>query len=106
VDTAIACVTYGVSANAHYGRLKNDIRPVIYIPYNQDFYPRMQQMVYALRTAGEPLAYVNTVREIVHQADALHCGRCDVTILFIVRHPGNQGLLTADPRIASGLFPE
>jgi ABC-type antimicrobial peptide transport system permease subunit len=27
-------------------------------------------MVYALRTAGDPLAYVKTVREIVHQADS------------------------------------
>ena len=27
-------------------------------------------MVYELRTAGDPLNYVNTVREIVHQADA------------------------------------
>src|SRR5437879_12366447 len=27
-------------------------------------------MVYALRTAGDPLLYVNSVREILHQADA------------------------------------
>jgi macrolide transport system ATP-binding/permease protein len=60
----------GVSANAHYGELKDDIQPVLYIPYNQGDYPRMQQMVYALRTAGDPLAYVKTVREIVHQADS------------------------------------
>jgi ABC-type antimicrobial peptide transport system permease subunit len=43
---------------------------VIYIPYNQGDYPRVQQMVYALRTAGDPLAYVKTVREILHQADS------------------------------------
>ena len=60
----------GVSANAHYGELKNDIQPVLYIPYNQGDEPRVQQMVYALRTAGDPLAYVKTVREIVHQADS------------------------------------
>jgi predicted permease len=60
----------GVAANAHYGRLKDDTQPVIYIPYNQGDYPRVQQMVYALRTAGDPLAYVRTVQEIVHQADS------------------------------------
>jgi predicted permease len=60
----------GVSANAHYGSLKADTQPVLYIPYNQGDEPRVQQMVYALRTAGDPLAYVRTVREIVHQADS------------------------------------
>jgi len=59
----------GVCANAHYGRLKDDIRPVIYIPYNQGDYPRVQQMVYALRTSGDPRVHVNAVREIVRQAD-------------------------------------
>jgi predicted permease len=60
----------GVCANAHYGRLKDDIPPVIYIPYNQGDYPRVQQMVYALRAAGNPLTYAQTVRKIVHQADS------------------------------------
>jgi macrolide transport system ATP-binding/permease protein len=60
----------GVAANAHYGRLKDNTQPVLYIPYNQGDYPRVQQMVYALRMAGDPLTYVKTVREIVHQADA------------------------------------
>jgi macrolide transport system ATP-binding/permease protein len=60
----------GVAANAQYGGLKQDIRPVIYIPYNQGDYPRVQKMVYALRTAGDPLAQTSTVREIVRQADS------------------------------------
>jgi len=60
----------GVCANAHYGQLKDDIRAVIYIPYNQGDYPLVQQMVYALRTAGDPSAYAKTVREIVQQADS------------------------------------
>jgi macrolide transport system ATP-binding/permease protein len=59
----------GVASNAHYGPLKDTVRPVLYIPYNQEEQPRMQQMVYALRTAGDPLAYVKTVRELVHRAD-------------------------------------
>ncbi len=59
----------GVTAMAHYGDLKNDVPPVVYIPYNQSpFAPR--EMTYALRTAGDPLAVVKTIRDIVHQADA------------------------------------
>jgi predicted permease len=61
----------GVASNAHYGALKDDTPPVLYIPYNQEEQPQMQQMVYALRTTGDPLAYVKTVREVVHQADGL-----------------------------------
>jgi predicted permease len=60
----------GVASNAHYGRLKDDTKPVVYIPYNQEQTPSVQQMVYALRTAGDPLAYVKSVHEIVHQADS------------------------------------
>lgn len=60
----------GVASNAHYGPLKEDTRPVLYIPYSQEGQPRVQQMVYALRTTGDPLTYVNTVREVVHQADS------------------------------------
>ena len=59
----------GVASNAHYGNLKDDTRPVLYIPYNQETQPRVQQMVYALRTTGDPLTYIKSVREIVHEAD-------------------------------------
>lgn len=59
----------GVARNAHYGELKSNAPPVVYIPYNQGA-PPPRQMVYALRTAGNSLALVNTVREIVHQTDA------------------------------------
>ena len=59
----------GVSRNARDGGVKQSFRPVVYVPYNQGDLP-LDKMVYALRTAGEPLAYVDTVREIVHRADA------------------------------------
>lgn len=59
----------GVARTAHYGRLRHGIPPVVYLPYNQG-YPPPRGITYALRTAGDPLSYVNTVREIVHQADA------------------------------------
>jgi macrolide transport system ATP-binding/permease protein len=58
----------GVSKNARYGDLKKDIPPVVYVPYSQGPYP-MDQMTYAVRTTGNPLAQVNTIRKIVHQAD-------------------------------------
>jgi predicted permease len=58
----------GIAKNARYGDLRSSIPPVVYIPYNQGF-PQPRQMVYVLRTAGDPLASVNAVRQIVHQAD-------------------------------------
>jgi macrolide transport system ATP-binding/permease protein len=59
----------GVSRTAHYGRLENKIPPVVYIPYNQGF-PPPRSMTYELRTSAKPLSYVDTVRQIVRQADA------------------------------------
>jgi predicted permease len=59
----------GVSRNARYGALKRAIPPVVYMPYDQG-YPQPNQMMYELRTSGDPLRYVNSVREIVRQADA------------------------------------
>jgi predicted permease len=58
----------GVAGNARYGGLTNDIPPVVYMPYDQG-YPRPDQMVYALRTVGDPLRHVASVREIVRRAD-------------------------------------
>jgi predicted permease len=59
----------GVSRNAHYGRLETKTRPVVYIPYNQGF-PPPRRMTYELRTLGNPLFFVERVRDIVHQSDA------------------------------------
>jgi macrolide transport system ATP-binding/permease protein len=58
----------GVAKNASYGNVKREIPPVVYIPFNQGE-PLPNQMTFALRTTGDPLAFVNTVRQIVHQAD-------------------------------------
>jgi predicted permease len=58
----------GVSRNTRYGGLKGAIPPVVYMPFDQGF-PLPNQMVYALRTSGEPLLHVNSVRELVRQAD-------------------------------------
>jgi macrolide transport system ATP-binding/permease protein len=59
----------GVTKNAQYGGLTRAIPPVVYLPYDQGF-PQPDQMVYALRTLGDPLRHVNSIREIVRQADA------------------------------------
>jgi macrolide transport system ATP-binding/permease protein len=59
----------GVARDARYGGLKREILPVVYIPYHQGF-PPPNEMVFALRTSGDPLAYVKSVREAVHQADS------------------------------------
>lgn len=59
----------GVAKNASYGNVKREIPPVIYIPFNQG-HPLPHWMTFVLRTSGDPLAYVNTVRQIVHQVDA------------------------------------
>jgi hypothetical protein len=60
--------TVGIVANARYGGLKREIPPVLYIPYNQGS-PQPEEMVFELRPGGDPLAYVNTAREIVRRAD-------------------------------------
>ena len=44
----------GVSRNARYGGLTRRSRRWCIIPYNQG-YPEPDQMVYALRTSGDPL---------------------------------------------------
>jgi macrolide transport system ATP-binding/permease protein len=59
----------GVAGNARYGGLRGNTPPVVYMPYDQGAFPPLQQMTYALRTAGDPLACVKSVRDIVHQAD-------------------------------------
>jgi len=60
----------GVSKTARYAELKSDNQPIVYIAYNQGAFGSVSQVTFELRTAGNPLNYVNSVREIVHQADA------------------------------------
>jgi macrolide transport system ATP-binding/permease protein len=62
-------VIVGVTRNARYGSIRKETLPVVYIAYNQG-YPQPNGMTFAIRTAGDPLQFVPSVREIVHQADA------------------------------------
>ncbi len=58
----------GVSADSLYGKLKGTPPPTVYLPFSQGAWP-LQQMVYELRTAGNPLRYIPAVRDIVRRAD-------------------------------------
>lgn len=58
----------GVSKDTRYGDVKRAPAPVVYFAYNQGVWP-VDDMTYAVRTASDPLAYVNNIRETVHQAD-------------------------------------
>jgi macrolide transport system ATP-binding/permease protein len=60
----------GVAKEARYGGLKGNVPPVVYMPYNQGAQRIVAGVTYYLRTVGDPLAYANTVRQIVHRADA------------------------------------
>jgi predicted permease len=58
----------GVAADALFLFLKEQQRPMLYLPYTQPRPPG--QMTFEMRAAANPLALVNTVREIVRQADS------------------------------------
>ena len=60
----------GVAATAKYGPIKSTIPPVVYVAYPQLPPSQVRQMTFALRTDGDPLHHVNTVRQIVHSADS------------------------------------
>ncbi|HEY3841386.1 MAG TPA: ABC transporter permease [Bryobacteraceae bacterium] len=60
----------GVAGNARYGDLKGEFRDIVYLPFSQGSYRPVDDMTFALRTGGDPLAFVKTIREIVRQADA------------------------------------
>jgi predicted permease len=57
----------GVVGDALFLFLKEDLRPMVYVPYLQD--SASYRMTYELRAAGSPVALANTVRQIVRQVD-------------------------------------
>jgi len=59
----------GVAKDARYGAITGEFRDVAYLPFNQGTYFPVEEMTFALRTSGDPLQYVNAVREIVSRAD-------------------------------------
>ena len=59
----------GVSANTLYGNLKGPAPPTVYLPFAQGGWGPVRGMVYELRTVGNPLNYVQAVRDLVQRAD-------------------------------------
>jgi predicted permease len=57
----------GVAKTARYDTLKRDIPPIVYSAYNQREHP-LPQVIYELRTAGDPLSFAGVVRGIVADA--------------------------------------
>ncbi len=57
----------GVSGNVRYGGLKEGSPMTVFVAASQF---SSDGVTYALRTAGDPLRYVNTVHEIVRKADS------------------------------------
>jgi predicted permease len=58
----------GVSANVRYGGLKGEGSSMTVFAASSQF--PSDRVTYALRTAGNPLRYVNSVHEIVREADS------------------------------------
>ncbi|HWD97951.1 MAG TPA: FtsX-like permease family protein, partial [Bryobacteraceae bacterium] len=60
----------GIAKNSLYSSLKREIPPVVCIPWSQA--PPgwlINGMYYEIRSAGDPLALANAVRQLVHQAN-------------------------------------
>src|SRR5260370_16153339 len=55
-----------VAKTARYNSLKQDIPPIAYLPYTQNLRV-LNQVVFELRTATDPLGFVREVRQIVHE---------------------------------------
>jgi predicted permease len=60
----------GIAAEAHYGGLKRDVPPVVYMPYGQTPFPPLGQMTFVVRTDADPLRHASIVRDIVRRADS------------------------------------
>ena len=57
----------GVSANLRYGALREESPMTVFVAVSQG---SPEGITYALRTAGDPLGYVNSVHEIVREVDS------------------------------------
>ncbi len=60
----------GVSQDARYNSLKQDIAPTVYLPYSTKLITLSGGMVFEVRAAGDPNAIAQAVRTAVRQQDA------------------------------------
>jgi predicted permease len=61
----------GVVKDARYGGLRVELPRVVYASVKHASFPNVSRMTFELRTAGDPLAHVNTVRGIVRDVNPL-----------------------------------
>jgi predicted permease len=61
----------GVAKDVRYGGLRVELPRVVYASVNQAPFSSVSRMTFELRTAGDPLAYVNTARRIVRDVNPL-----------------------------------
>ena len=59
----------GVVADTKYMSQREDIKPLIYTPWQQEL-PVIGAMSFALRTTGEPTALAAAVRQVVHEVNS------------------------------------
>jgi predicted permease len=60
----------GIAASSRYNDVRDDPPPTVFLPFAHEVRGRVGEMVFELRTAGDPLGYVPAVREVVRQADS------------------------------------
>ncbi len=60
----------GLVRNVRYSDLTGAFPSIVYMPYAQNLDVPVDRMTFLLRTAGDPLNYAQTVRDIVRQTDA------------------------------------
>ena len=60
----------GVSRDARYNSLKQDIAPTVYLPYSTNLVTLQGGMVFEVRAAGDPNAIAQAARTVVRQYDA------------------------------------
>ena len=59
----------GVSGDALHANMKGHAVPAVYLPFAQSAWGDVSGVMYELRTHGNPLGYMRTVRDLVRQAD-------------------------------------
>lgn len=58
-----------IARTTRYNSLKEETPPLAYVPFTQDL-EGLSRVEFELRTTGDPLAIANTIRGIVHEANA------------------------------------
>ncbi len=62
----VSCEIIGVAKRTRYQSLKQEVGPLVYVPYSQDL-AVLNQVYFEVRTAGAPLALAGAVRQIVKE---------------------------------------